>query len=92
MRKRGLQGDTVTWGTSSIGIIRGCSRSGGFSSLQQYEQLSASLGNVVIMPPGAIKAGSYEVNSGLPTKAASAAEITSVLNKRAARLIRIYRI
>jgi len=64
----------------------------GFSSLQQYEQLSASLGNVVIMPPGAIKAGSYEVNSGLPTKAASAAEIISVLNKRAARLIRIYRI
>lgn len=64
----------------------------GFSSLQQYEQLSASLGNVVIMPPGAIKAGSYEVNTGLPTKAASAAEITSVLNKRAARLIRIYRI
>jgi hypothetical protein len=64
----------------------------GFSSLPQYEQLSASLGNVVIMPPGAVKAGSYEVNNGLPTKAASADEIATVLHKRATRLVRVYKI
>jgi hypothetical protein len=64
----------------------------GFSSLSEYDQLSSSLGNVVVTPPGAVKAGAFVINDGLPTSGADAAQIKTCLKKRAERLLRIYRV
>jgi len=64
----------------------------GFSSLSEYNQLSSSLGNVVVTPPGAVKAGSFVINDGLPTSGADAMQIKACLKKRAERLLRIYRV
>ena len=64
----------------------------GFSSISEYDQLSSSLGNVVVTPPGAVKAGSFVINDGLPTSGADAAQIKAALKKRAERLLRIYRV
>lgn len=64
----------------------------GFSSVSEYDQLASSLGNVVVTPPGAVKAGSFVINDGLPTSGADAAQIKATLKKRAERLLRIYRV
>ena len=64
----------------------------GFSSISEYDQLCSSLGNVVVTPPGAVKAGSFVINDGLPTSGADASQIKAALKKRAERLLRIYRV
>jgi len=64
----------------------------GFSSISEYDQLCSSLGNVVVTPPGAVKAGSFVINDGLPTSGANASQIKASLKKRAERLLRIYRV
>ena len=64
----------------------------GFSSIPEYNQLASSLGNVVVTPPGAVKAGSFVINDGLPTSGADASQIKAALKKRAERLLRIYRV
>jgi len=64
----------------------------GYSDVQAYESSVTSIGNVVVTPPGAQRAGSYEVNKGLPTEGASSVEIQAMASKRADYFVRIYKI
>jgi len=64
----------------------------GYADMQAYESSVTSIGNVVVTPPGAQRAGSYEVNKGLPTEGASSSEILAMATKRADYFLRIYKI
>lgn len=59
---------------------------------EQYHALIHSLGNVVILPPKAQKAGAFQVNTGVPTTGAKKGDIQQAGRTRAERLIKIYRI
>ena len=64
----------------------------GYTNEEHYHSVVHSLGNVVILPPGAQRAGAFNVNDAVPTSGAKCNEIETAARKRAEKLLSIYKL